>query len=65
MFQVVVVEYNVETWVLRDGDEWFLSITDWDRRAAGRRQPRGDSGRMTQTCHLGGDMGRKRVKRKP
>ena len=28
VFQVVVVEYNVEPWVLRDGDGLFLSIPD-------------------------------------
>ena len=45
VFQVVVVECNVESWVLRDGNGSDLSTPDWDRRGSGRRRPTGDSGR--------------------
>ena len=45
VFQVVVVEYNVESWALRDGNGSSLSIPDWDRRGGDRRRPTGDSGR--------------------
>ena len=52
MFHVVVVEYNVEPWVLRDGNGSYLSIPDWDRRGSGRRRPTGDSGSMAHNLLL-------------
>ena len=37
VFHVVVVEYNVESWVLRDGYGSVLSVPHPHRRGAGRR----------------------------
>ena len=57
VFQVVVVEYNVESWALRDGNGSFLSIPDWDMRGGDRRRPTGDSGRTVRPIVTGDKRG--------
>ena len=57
VFQVVVVEYNVEPLVLRDGNGSVLSVPHPHRRGTGRRRPTGDSmgdsGRTTHPTRIG------------
>ena len=57
VFQVVVVEYNVESWALRDGNGSYLSIPDWDRRGGDRRRPSGDSVRTARPVRVLSEQG--------
>ena len=61
VFQVVVVEYNVEPLVLRDGNGSVLSVPHPHRRGTGRRRPTGDSGSAAHRCHILCDIGGKGV----
>ena len=53
VFHVVVVEYNVEPWVLRDVYGSTLSMAHSHRRRTGRRRPRGLLGSLPNRCFSG------------